>query len=256
MGRSLYLVLSVALAAVPASAQSVDAIVAKNLQAKGGVELLRSTNTVKMTGTFKSFQPSERTASTTSYAKRPDLRRQETELPSLPTSATAAPSKPLRMVFATDGRTSWMQQGLAKPQSMPAAQAATLPQDTEFDSVFIDYQSKGVIIKSLGVEKLGGRDVHHLTVTRKTGPVQHYYLDAETGLEAKVVTEVSQGGAMSQGGQTAKVETEMSDYRTVDGRTVPFRMRQSVNGQVAAEMTIDTVAFNVEMPDSLFTLPK
>ncbi|HEX6973934.1 MAG TPA: hypothetical protein VF147_06005, partial [Vicinamibacterales bacterium] len=120
----------------------------------------------------------------------------------------------------------------------------------------IDYQAKGVVINNLGVEKLAGKDVYHLTVKRKNGPLQHYYLDTETGLEAKVATEVSQGGAIAQGGQMMRVETEMSDYRTIDGHTVPFKMRQSINGQVQAEIAIATVEFNGEMPDTLFKAPK
>ena len=286
MRRSVHLFGSMAIAlavAIPASAQTVDEIVAKNLQAKGGADVLRQTNAVKMTGTFKAVQPTEITMKMTSWAKRPNLRRQEVEpVPSAaaprpgapsagappagapPTGASpagsppaggppaAAPSRPnsARMVQATDGTTMWIQQGVALPQTMPASQVAAMPQDTEFDSVFIDYQAKGVVIKNLGVEKLGGKDVFHLTVQRKTGPLQHYYIDVATGLEAKVSTEVAQGGA------TARVDTELSDYRTVEGRVVPFRLRQSVNGQVAAEITIEKVEFNVEMPDTLFKLPR
>jgi outer membrane lipoprotein-sorting protein len=281
MCRSVHLFGAAAIAfavALPASAQTVDEIVARNLQAKGGADVLRQTNAVKMTGTFKAVQPREMTMTMTSWAKRPNLRRQEVEplqpaaapragapagappatagappaAPATPSSPAAAPTRPnsSRMVQATDGTTMWIQQGIAMPQTMPASQVAAMPQDTEFDSVFIDYQDKGVVIKNLGVEKLGGKDVFHLTVQRKTGPLQHYYLDTATGLEAKVSTEVTQGGA------TARVDTEMSDYRTVEGRVVPFRLRQSVNGQLAAEIAIEKVEFNVEMPDTLFKLPK
>jgi outer membrane lipoprotein-sorting protein len=263
MCRSVHLFGAAAIAiavAIPASAQTVDEIVARNLQAKGGADVLRQTNAVKMTGTFKAVQPREMTMKMTSWAKRPNLRRQEVEplqpATASPAAATppaaAAPVRPSssRMVQATDGTTMWIQQGIAMPQTMPASQVATMPQDTEFDSVFIDYQDKGVVIKNLGVEKLGGKDVFHLTVQRKTGPLQHYYLDMSTGPEAKVTTEVTQGGA------TARVDTEMSDYRTVEGRVVPFRLRQSVNGQLAAEIAIEKVEFNVEMPDTLFKLPK
>lgn len=262
MRRSVYLIASmvIALAAArPASAQTVDEIVARNLKAKGGIDVLRQTNSVKMTGTFKAFQPSETTMAMTTWAKRPNLLRQEAEgTPPPPQSSIGmppGPQKPVRMVRASDGTTMWMQQGSAPAQALSGAQGA-MAQDTEFDSVFIDYQAKGVAINNLGVEKLGDRSVYHLTVKRKTGPLQHYYLDTETGLEAKVATEVSQGGAITQGGPTMRVETEMSDYRTIDGHTVPFRMRQSINGQLQAEIAIATVEFNAEMPDSLFKLPK
>jgi len=261
MRRSVYPVASVAIAflvAVPASAQSVDEIVAKNLKAKGGADVLRQTNSVKMTGTFKAFQPTETTMAMTTWAKRPNFLRQEAEGTPPPRQDAlgmpAGPQKPVRMIRASDGTTMWMQQGSAPAQTLPAGQSQT-PQDTEFDSVFIDYQAKGVVINNLGVEKVAGRDVYHLAVKRKTGPLQHYYLDTETGLEAKVSTDVSQGGAITQSGPTMKIETEMSDYRAVEGRMVPFKLRQSVDRQVQAEITIETVEFNGEMPDALFKVP-
>lgn len=253
MRRPARLAASVAIAllfAVPALAQTVDEIVAKNLQAKGGLDLLRQTNSVKMTGTFKSFQPAEMTMPMTTWAKRPNLVRQEAEvtLPSNPASP-AAPARPTRMVRAADGTTVWMQQGSGPAIPLPAAQAAQTMQENEFDSVFVDYRTKGVAIDLAGVEKLNGKDVYHLTVRRKSGPQQHYFLDTQTGLEAKVSTEVSQGGSI------AKVDTELSDYRDVEGRMVPFKTRQLVNGQAAAEMTIDRVEFNVPMADTLFKMP-
>jgi len=254
MRRALSMVASVAIAflvAAPASAQTVDELVARNLQAKGGLDLLRQTNSVKMTGIFKAFQPSEMLMPMTTWAKRPNLVRQEAEVtpPAVQGQAPQAPSKPMKVVRAADGVNVWMQQGAGAPQALPAAQASQMMQDSEFDSVFVDYRTKGVTIELVGVEKLAGKDVYHLKVQRKNGPVQHYYLDAQTSLEAKVTSEVAQGGS------SATVDTELSDYRTVEGRVVPFKTRQLVNGQPAAEMTIDRVEFNVPMPDSLFKMP-
>lgn len=254
MRRSFQLVASdLAIAflfAVPAFAQSVDDIVAKNLQAKGGLDLLRETNSVKMTGTFKSLQPSEMTMPMTTWAKRPNLVRQEAEVTPPPGQAPPGmPAGPTKMIRAADGTNVWMQQGSSAPRALPSAQAAQMMQDSEFDSVFVDYRNKGVTIELVGVEKLGGKDVYHLKVSRRNGPLQHYFLDALTGLEAKVSTEASQGGT------TATVDTELSDYREVEGRMVPFKTRQLVNGQLAAEMTIDSVEFNVPMADTLFKMP-
>ena len=254
MRRSLHLIASVAMTllfAVPALAQSVDEIVAKNLQAKGGLDLLRQTTSVKMTGVFKSFQPSETTMAMTTWAKRPNLVRREVSVtPPAGQAPAGAPAGPIRMVQAVDGVSAWIQQGTSAPQALPAAQATQVMQETEFDSVFVDYKSKGFTIDLVGLEKLNGKDVYHLKVTRKTGPSQHYFLDAQTGLEAKVRTEVSQGASQ------ATVETELSDYRNVEGRMVPFKTRQLVNGQLAAEMTIEQVEFNVPMPDTLFKMPR
>lgn len=254
MRRSLQLMASglatVFLFAIPALAQSVDEIVAKNLQAKGGLDLLRQTNSVRMSGTFKSFQPSEMTMPMTTWAKRPNLVRQEVEVTPPPGQAPPGmPPGPMKMIRAADGTNVWIQQGSSAPQAQPPGQAAQIMQDSEFDSVFVDYRTKGVTIDLVGVEKLGGKDVYHLKVSRKNGLLQHYFLDAQTGLEVTVSTEVSQGGT------TATVATQLGDYRNVEGRMVPFKTRQIVNGQLAAEMTFDRVEFNVPMADTLFKMP-
>jgi outer membrane lipoprotein-sorting protein len=249
----------VSLFALPAAAQSVDEIVSKNLEAKGGLALLRQTNSVKMTGTFTAFQPpaapgeapAEVTMAMTTWAKRPSFVRREVEVPAPAGQAAArGPSRPTKVISAADGSTVWMQQGTNPPVELPAAQASQMLQNSEFDSVFVAYHDKDITIDLVGVEKLNGKDAYHLAVKRKNGPVQQYFLDRETGLETRVVTDVSQGGS------TAKISTELSDYRNVDGRMVPFKMRQLVDGQPAAEMAIDRVEFNVDMPDSLFKLPR
>ena len=66
--------LSLLAVAAAAHAQTVDEIVAKNLQAKGGAEKWQSVKTVKMTGKIAA-QGQEMPL--TVYAKRPNLNRQE-----------------------------------------------------------------------------------------------------------------------------------------------------------------------------------
>ena len=253
MRRALAVPGSIALATLfvlPAFAQSVEEIVAKNLKAKGGLDLLHQTDSVKMSGTFTTYQPTRTAMPMTTWAKRPNFVRREVEVVPPPGLAQPVPARPTKMVSAADGSTVWMQQGSGPPIELPASQAAQVLRDNEFDSVFVDYRDKAVTIDLVGVEKVNGRDAYHLAVRRKGGPVQHYFLDQETGLEARVTTDVSQGGS------TATITTELSDYRDVDGRMVPFRMRQLVNGEPQAEMAIDHVEFNVAIPDSLFSPPR
>jgi hypothetical protein len=86
-----------------------------------------------------------------------------------------------------------------------------LKRQSQFDPPFIDYKEKGHKIELLGKESDGGKDVYHLVVTPKDGPVTHYYMDATTGLETKMVTEIEDPS------MKAKMETRMSDYRNVEG---------------------------------------
>jgi outer membrane lipoprotein-sorting protein len=243
MHRVLFLTaLSAALVvlSVPASAQTLDDIVALNLKSKGGIEKIRATDTVRMTGTIVARDPAgkEMKAGMSILAKRPNLMRRETTI------------EGQRAVMAFDGKTFWMARGDGQPQQLPGAQAAYAMQDAEFDSVFVDYKEKGNKIALAGKETLDGQPVYHLKVTKKNGPVQDFYLDAATGLEKKISVRVD---APDQ--QPATYVTEMSDYRDVDGRQIPFKTLQSHNGITVTTVTLEKVEFNVPADDSLFRMP-
>ena len=151
---------------------------------------------------------------------------------------------------AFDGTTLWASEGTAPPRAMPGPQAAYAKQESEFDSVFVDYKEKGHALELLGKEKVNGKDAYRVKVQKKGGPPQDYYLDAATGLEMKISTNVDQGG------RPTAIVTEMSDYRDVDGRLVPFSTRQLVDGKVMASIALDWVEFNLPVDDAVFRMPK
>lgn len=220
-------------AAAAVHAQTIDEVVAKNLKAKGGVEALKSTNTVRMTAKLTATSaPGE--MSMTILAKRPNLVRREMSLGGQ------------SMAYGFDGTAAWAQQGGGPPQTITGPQADQLKQTAEFDSVFLNYKEQGHRLELAGNETLDGKPVHHVKVTRKDGTVQHYYLDAGSGLERKLVMDAEQAGVKM------KVETELSDYRNVEGRMIPFKMRQFSNGAPAAEITFEKVEFNVPLENALF----
>jgi outer membrane lipoprotein-sorting protein len=223
--------------AVPAvHAQTVDEIVAKNVEAKGGFETLKSTNTVRTTGTGQ-MQGSEVTM--TSLTKRPYFVRNEMTMAGQ------------TMVMGSDGETVWMvAPGLPAKVLPPGPQSEAMKQTSQIDSPLLDYKTRGTKIELGEAVTEGGRRLQHLIVRQKTGPAMHYYLDAATGLESKMVIDVEEGG------QQMKMEMRFSDFRKVDGRTVPFTITQFVNGSQVSEIKFEKIEFNVPMEDSLFRIPK
>lgn len=234
----------VAAAAVSAAANArqsptVDQIIARNLEAKGGIATLKATTSVRMIGTVAIYRPGSPTPQTmamTVSAKRPNLVMRDMTVGDRTVS------------FGFDGTTVWQSTPMGV-QPVTGPQADNIRSEAEFDPVFLTYKQQGHTVELLPDETLDGRKVHHLKVTRKNGPEQHYYLDAATALEAKVATEVDADG------QKLRSEMLLSDYRTVDGRTVPFKARQMLNGDLAAELTFEKVEFNVPMEDSIFRMP-
>jgi outer membrane lipoprotein-sorting protein len=223
------------LAAGAAEAQTLDEIIARNIKSKGGLEKIRATTSVKMTGKVAA---DGKDIVMTIWARRPNMMRREYTVDGK------------SVVNAFDGTTLWMSAGTAPAQAMPGPQAAYAKQESEFDSVFVDYKEKGHAIEFLGKEKVNGKDAYRLKVQKKGGPPQDYFLDAETGLEIKISTNVDQGGT------PGAIVTEMSDYRDVDGRLVPFSTKQLVNGKVMASIALDWVEFNVPVDESVFSMPK
>ena len=240
--RRLVLALSLVASSVTLAGQavsqqpqlSVDEIVAKHLDAIGGLERLKDIQTMKKVAKV-TMQGRETT--TTMYFKRPNMSRQETTVDGK------------QVINAFDGTTPWIinpHTGFNRPVAVSGAQAASIREDSSFDSPLVDYKSRGTIIDYVGKEPLGEGEAHHLRVTSASRQVRHLYLDATTYLELKLAADV--GGA--------KLEQLSSDYRDVEGVKVAHHLKTMVNGAVQAEMQLESVEFNLPLETALFRMPK
>jgi outer membrane lipoprotein-sorting protein len=223
---------SVAASAAP---QSIDDLIAKNLEAKGGLARLKAIQSIKQTVNLKIQGTME--AVMTVYSKRPNRMRQEIQVADK------------TVVNAFDGVTPWIinpMVGSTRPMAVTGPQADMLREQGDFDGPLVDYKIKGYTIALVGSETLGDRKVHHLRVVSQSQQVIHLYLDAATGLEAKRTTEI----------EMLKLEQEFSDYKPVDGITIPFTIRTFTNGVPQGEIRVKSVEFNVAMDDAIFRMPK
>jgi len=239
-----------ALCAVPvldvsSVAQTVDDIVAKNLAAKGGVEKLRAVESVKTSGRLNTPRCE---LPVTNWTKRPNMMRRE----------IVADGQ--TQVVAFDGKILWGINPLLspKPQQITGPAADRTRKDVDdFDSVLLEYKSKGHKVELGQPDGTASRAGPRLRVTKKNGSVQDIYLNPETFLEDRISMEVDQEGppgAPAQG-KKAVVATELSDYRSVDGMMVPFRVRQTFDGQPQGEVAYEQVQFNLPIGDELFKMP-
>ena len=214
-------------------AQTVDEIVARNVAAKGGVEKIKAVQALKQTSHIKI---QGLTASLTLYFKRPNLSRQEVSVG----GAT--------IIAAFDGTTAWginPMAGQTTPQVLTGPAADQIRGQADFDPPLLDYQAKGTKVEFVGNEVDGARALIHLRITDKRGVVTQCFLDAKTALEAKIVAD----------GPTGPAETVLSDYRPVGGITMPFAIKTTAGGVVVADVTVDTIEFDVPMPATLFAMP-
>jgi len=174
-----------------------------------------------------------------SLSKRPNFMRREISLGGQ------------KMVQGYDGTTLWMSVAGAPAQELPAGpQTDALKRSTEFDSAFLDWQKKGHKLELKGKVTDEGKELFHVVLTPKDGPPIQHYIDPANGLEVKTVIEVNDPNAKG------KLEIRFSDFRNVDGRTVPFRMTQTLHGVQVAQIRLERIEFNVPLDDALFKLPK
>ena len=236
VSRAVVLTLLFGFGATVARAQTVDEIVARNIEAKGGAALLSSTTSVRTVGKG-TMQGAE--VSVTSSTKRPYFVRNEMEMAGQ------------KLVQAFDGTTVWMSMGTEPARAMPAGpQTEPFKQSSHIDSPLLDYKARGTKIEAADPVTEDGRKLHHLIVTPKSGATMHYYIDAATNLESKMVIEVEENG------RKMNMEMRFSDFKTVDGRTVPFTLAQYVNGSPVGQMRFEKIEFNVPIDDSIFKMPK
>jgi len=102
--------------------------------------------------------------------------------------------------------------------------------------------------KTVGLEDVNGKPAWKVEMTPKEGKPETLYFDKESGLLVRSTETVTM--AMGE----IPVESEVSDYRVVDGIKTPFTMTQKAMGQVMV-MHFDKVSYNAEIPPDRFDLP-
>ena len=231
--------IAVAVLAPAMWAQTVDEIIAKNIQARGGSEKLKSVQTVKSTATMAMGPGME--APGVLIQKRGNLARLEFTV------------QGLTAVQAYDGKNAWQVMpfmGKKDPELMSADEAKEVEEMADIDGPLVDYKSKGHQVELLGKEKIEGTDAYKLKATLKNGDVVTVYIDADSFLEIKEETKRTVRGTEQV------VEQSIGDYKEVDGLIIPFAMESGVKGSAEKQkLTITKVEFNVPADDSMFKMP-
>lgn len=239
MIRNKFWILLVLFFAQHTFAQTADEIIAKNLQARGGLEKLKSTNSVRMIGTLNTKAGS---IGAKMEMKRPNLLRMEFSM------------QDRKMVQAYDGKTAWeivpMPETSGAPHVIEGEDAQQLIEDSDFDGPFVNYAAKGHTVELLGKEDVNGASAFKIKLTLSDGTVRNVYFDASSFLEIKQSsTQKHQGNEMS-------VETYMGDYQPVDGFMVAHTIENRINGEAVSTIHVDKVELNADLDESRFHMPE
>ena len=221
-----------------AAAQTVDDVVRRYLEARGGIVKLHSVQTLRLTGTME--LPGVKAPFVLELA-RPGRMRTEFTV------------EGQRGVRAWDGRTAWEQLPLPgerpRPMSPDDAAEARAQADVDF-SPLVDATAKGYTIELIGRDRLPGGDTWKLVVRGNEVPPRTMHLDAQTHLVVQTVDR------RNVDGREVEFVTEVGDYRSVNGLVFPHRVDVGPKGSPERQrLVIQRIEVNPPLDATRFAMP-
>ncbi|MFI5181930.1 MAG: sialidase [Thermoanaerobaculia bacterium] len=223
-------------------ALTIDEIVARHVEARGGMERIRAIRSIRFTGKVLfgggSFSIE---AAWARVAARPGEMRREFTL------------QGLTAVEAWDGKDAWSVMpfgGRRDPERSSADEARTRAQDADFEGPLVGWREKGHSVEYLGTEDVDGTPAHKLRVTLKDGDVVTIYLDPDLFLTIREIQK-----QMVRGTEQLQ-ESDFGSYEPVAGVLFPFSIDTGApNRPREARLTIEQAEVNVAVDPALFSFP-
>lgn len=223
-----------------APAQTADDIIKKAIAARGGLEKIKTVQ-------------SERISGRVTLAK--DVQGSvvlELERPHKLYSEITVDDQKIQRVY--DGKSAgWLVNpfsGNKEAQPMSDEELKGMPEEADLDGPLVEYQGKGSQVELVGKEDLDGQAVFRLRLTTKSGEQRFYFLDAKTFLTVKWE------GLRKVGDQPLPWESNLSDYREVNGLKFPFKIDQGSPGtDYRQTLMIEKVELNPKIEEAHFAKP-
>jgi hypothetical protein len=219
-------------------AQTVDEVIAKNIEARGGLEKLQSVRSIRTTAKYTqgSFRADFRQEN-----KRADKVREEIII------------QGMAQVQAYDGKTGWQISpfgGRKDPELLSQDDLKSLAVDADIDGPLIQYKEKGHKAELVGHDSMEGTDCFKIKLSMKNGDVRYYYLDTDSFLELKVEIQTTIRGALQES------ELYYGDYEQVNGIYYPFTVEQAQKGSSSrAQISVEKIEQNIPLEDVIFSMP-
>jgi len=220
-------------------ARLVRALVAQNIEARGGEDAWQAVDTLWLSGQMDLGQGMH----------VPYIMEQK------------RPGKMcLEFVFddetatqCVDGNSGWKLlpfRGRSEPEAMTAKEFHQMADSAAIDGLLVNSFKQGHEIKWLGREVIAGRSATKVEVTLPGGAKRWIYIDEETGLDVKLAS------MRMLRGQERRVETFYYDWQETDGLLIPRRQETHTEGREGSNfLTVDGIVANPPLDDSRFSLP-
>jgi hypothetical protein len=221
-------------------AMSLDELVARHVEARGGLEALRAVQTVQLTGRLiiadGAFEYSFK-----EVLKRPDQVREEFS------------AQGLTGIQVWDGTGGWQIMpfaGRKDPERTARDDNKGLMDDADFDGPLVNAAAKGATLEYLGTEDVDGTEAHKVKVTQKDGDTLTVFLDPDHFLIIRILYQHTVRGAVTP------FETDFGNYERIGGVLIPFLYESGNQGVPRTQrIVIDKAEVNVPADGSLFAFP-
>ncbi|MBC7850390.1 MAG: hypothetical protein H7Y31_11680 [Chitinophagaceae bacterium] len=213
----------------PSVSQTVDEIIDRHVQARGGKEKLAALKSMIMEGNMNQ-------QGTDIAMKYYYLTNKATKV-----EFSVAEQTGYNLVTDKGGWTFNPFAGNTEPTAIPEAQLKDLQGTLDIVGPLIDYKAKGNSIEYLGKQNVQGVDYYKLKLTRANGKVATYLLDKEYRIYQTTTTT-----KMADGSDQETV-TEYGDYRVIpEGYLIAFKR---ISG--STEIFFDKVTINPVIEESV-----
>lgn len=224
-----------------APAQTVDEVLAKNAEAKGGLDKIRAVKSMRVTATITIGPGMEAPAV---------IEQKRGEKVRLDITFQGMTLTPMVLNGNDSGWKLMPIQGNPNPEALSPEEMKDALEQADMDGFLIDYKAKGHTVEYLGTEKVEGTDAYKVKVTLKSGDVRTVYIDKDSDLEIKIESKSMRRGAEVEG------DTNLGDYKDVDGLIMAHSIDSGQKGAPGRQtITISKIEINPEIDDTRFVMP-
>lgn len=231
--KKSFIVLAALVATTTCCAQSAEEIVAKNIQAVGGKDVIAATKSVVITSSIEVMGNEAPMTTTILNGKG---YRNETEF------------QGTKIINVFSEKASWTVNpyaGASSPTAFPEKEAK-MSKGRTFVVPLVNYSDDGGKLELLGKDTAD----YKLHLTNDDGVDATYFINVNTYLIDRMVLHVEQNG------QAVDVTILLSDYQKLDnGLLLPFKMEQDLP-QLTMNITHKKVELNKDIDMAIFDMPK
>lgn len=234
--KSILTMLASVLLYASVSAQSVDEVIAKHIDAIGGRDNWKKVSSIKAEASL-SVQGTD--VAVTLYMVHNKAMKQVINVMNM---------EGYVLMTEKEGWTFMPFMGQSAPEAMPAEQLKAGVDELDLQGDLLDYKEKGHTAELLGKEDIEGSECFKVKLTRKSGNSSTYFIDS------KNYYAVRRTSKMTANGQEIDLTMNMSNFQKLDGGIV-YAMTQE-NSSQPAPVNFTKVEVNPKIDPAVFEVKK